>query len=365
MTQSSRALTALAALAVAMSVAAQPPPQSNSPPAGYPTAPAGYQPPPAPQAPVCAQPPANCPPTAPAYQPPSPQPAQAYPQPPAAGYQLPPRYVPPQPPLEDQRVPYHVHRDARNGHDHVYPDRGSVVRDVPRGALIVNYAGVSYRFYDGVWFEPRGPVFVVIAPPIGLVVQTLPAFATPVARGAESYFYANEVYYRPRPDIGGYEVVNDLEDEPLSGSVTPSAGAPGPAAAPIPAANPMSAPVVTPAATAPQAAVAAQAPLAAQASVPAPTPVVAPPPVTTTSAASAPAGGSPPGIWASAYPKNGQSADQQARDHYACYQFGVAQTGYDPLRAGGGVAPGQSAERRDAFERARAACFEGRGYSIR
>src|ERR1700716_3824960 len=109
----------------------------------------------------------------------------------------------------EQPEPYRKHHDTRHGHDHVYPDRGSIVRDLPRGSFVVNYAGLSYRFHDGVWFEPRGPAFMVVEPPIGVMVPTLPSFATPVAHGAEAYLYANGIFYEPRPELGGYEVIND------------------------------------------------------------------------------------------------------------------------------------------------------------
>ena len=65
-----------------------------------------------------------------------------------------------------------------------------------------------------------------------------------------------------------------------------------------------------------------------------------------------------------AIPRNGQSPDQQARDQYDCYSFGVAQSGYDPLRAGNTAASsGITAE--VEFARARAACYESRGYNLR
>src|SRR6202047_4066605 len=112
--------------------------------------------------------------------------------------------------------PYRKHHDTRHGHDHVYPDRGAILRDLPRGALIVNYAGLSYRFHEGVWFEPRGPAFMVVEPPIGVMIPTLPSFATPVVHGKETYLYANGNFYQPRPELGGYEVVND------PGDVTPA-----------------------------------------------------------------------------------------------------------------------------------------------
>jgi hypothetical protein len=62
------------------------------------------------------------------------------------------------------------------------------------------------------------------------------------------------------------------------------------------------------------------------------------------------------------YPKTGQSGDQQARDRYECYQFGIAQTGFDPMRSGGSA---PRAEQQADYERAQAACLEGRGYSVR
>src|SRR3982074_447483 len=109
---------------------------------------------------------------------------------------------------EEKLDPYNKHHDLHHGHQHTYPDRGAIFREVPRGAIPINYAGLSYRFHDGVWFEPRGPAFIVVAPPIGVVVPTLPAFASPVEKSGETYLYANDVYYRARPDLGGHQVAH-------------------------------------------------------------------------------------------------------------------------------------------------------------
>ena len=110
---------------------------------------------------------------------------------------------------EDPAEPFRKHRDTRHGHDHYYPDRGAIVRDLPAGTIGTSYAGVSFRYHDGIWLEPRGPAYMVVSPPIGLIAPTLPLYSTVVARGAESFLYCNDTYYRPRPDLGGYEVVND------------------------------------------------------------------------------------------------------------------------------------------------------------
>jgi len=109
----------------------------------------------------------------------------------------------------ERSMPYTKHHDTRFGHDHFYPDRGALIRAVPKGAAIINYAGLAFRFHDGVWYEPRGTAFMVVAPPIGLVVSSLPTFATLLARNGQTYIYCNDVYYRPRPDVNGYEVIND------------------------------------------------------------------------------------------------------------------------------------------------------------
>jgi hypothetical protein len=60
-----------------------------------------------------------------------------------------------------------------------------------------------------------------------------------------------------------------------------------------------------------------------------------------------------------AYPKNGQSDEQQATDRYECHKWAVAQSGYDPTR--GSQASGNTTD----YRRAMAACLDGRGYSAK
>jgi hypothetical protein len=58
-----------------------------------------------------------------------------------------------------------------------------------------------------------------------------------------------------------------------------------------------------------------------------------------------------------AYPKNGQSDEQQATDRYECHKWAVAQSGFDPTR--GSNTSGNAGD----YGRAMAACLDGRGYS--
>jgi hypothetical protein len=298
---------------------------------------------------------------------------------------------------EDRIPPYSTHVDRRHGSDHVYPDRGAIVRDLPQGAAGVNYAGVSYRFAAGVWYERLGPAYIVVAPPIGVIVPQLPAFAADFDSGGKTYLYADDVFYRARPDLGGYEVVNDPEDgaagdaaaptDPAQSHVTSAAVplAPGmapPAVAPsvTPAVATSVAPAVAPAATTPTGPTVAT-PVVAPASSPAsaPPPSAQPPsqlpvqqptnhaaplptPEIASSGISSTPHGNPTAI--TIEPRNGQSAEQEASDRYECYRFAVAQSGYDPLAAYGSTGSADVARHDSDYSRAQAACLEGRGYSI-
>lgn len=63
-----------------------------------------------------------------------------------------------------------------------------------------------------------------------------------------------------------------------------------------------------------------------------------------------------------AYPKDGQSAEQQATDKYECHHWAVTQTGFDPTQ---GAAAASSAGKRSDYVRAQAACLDGRGYTVK
>ncbi len=84
--------------------------------------------------------------------------------------------------------------------------------------------------------------------------------------------------------------------------------------------------------------------------------VASPGAVATTSSTEAP---QPVGDNIFVYPKNGQSADVQARDRYECHRWAADQTGFDPTRSEGNQG------RRTDYLRAQQACLEGRGYTVK
>lgn len=62
------------------------------------------------------------------------------------------------------------------------------------------------------------------------------------------------------------------------------------------------------------------------------------------------------------YPKNGQTADQQAADRYECHGWAKGQTGFDPTQPGGG--PPGADQNRGNYNRAMSACLQARGYQV-
>ena len=66
-----------------------------------------------------------------------------------------------------------------------------------------------------------------------------------------------------------------------------------------------------------------------------------------------------------AYPRSGQSEQQQATDRDECHQWAVARTGYDPNRPPGNVAETDMTTNRSNYHRAEAACLDARGYSVK
>ncbi len=205
--------------------------------------------------------------------------------------------------------PYTAHYDTRYSHNRYYTTPGVQVGTVPGRPWVVAHGGRHFYYSGGVWYAPRGPYYVVVAPPVGVFVPVLPPFYTTVWFTGVPYYYANDTYYT-YAGPQGYEVV----DPPGDGSTAVQ----GPQGPPYPG---------------------------------------APPP--------APGGGQPEWEDIYVYPQQGQSPDQQANDRYECHRWAASQTGFDPTQAGGGVAPDQTVTLGEEYKRAMRACLEGRGYSVR
>jgi len=65
------------------------------------------------------------------------------------------------------------------------------------------------------------------------------------------------------------------------------------------------------------------------------------------------------------YPRQGQSEEKQADDRYECHRWAVEQTGYDPTKPPVDLAEVQIRQKRADYQRASAACLDGRGYTVK
>jgi hypothetical protein len=57
---------------------------------------------------------------------------------------------------------------------------------------VVHYGGGPFYYHAGVWYRPSGPAFVVVTPPIGIVVSILPPAYATIYAGGVPYYYAND-----------------------------------------------------------------------------------------------------------------------------------------------------------------------------
>lgn len=109
----------------------------------------------------------------------------------------------------------HVVFDNRFHHDHYYPRVGYAVTVLPAGHIALGFRGGGrYFFHAGVWYAPRPSGFVVVRPPVGIVVPVLPPAYTTVYVAGAPYYYANDVYYVAAP--GGYEVAPPPAEAPVA-----------------------------------------------------------------------------------------------------------------------------------------------------
>ena len=66
------------------------------------------------------------------------------------------------------------------------------------------------------------------------------------------------------------------------------------------------------------------------------------------------------------YPRQGQSQDQQERDHYECHIWAVGQTDFDPTVSPPAGTPERETARKSAdYLRALEACLDAHGYTLR
>lgn len=90
--------------------------------------------------------------------------------------------------------------------------RGVVVPRLPQGHRVVRLRDIDFYYASGHWFRPMGARFVVVAPPIGLVVPVLPNGFVSVTIGGRSLYRYDDTYYA-RHDRGYVVVEPPRQDD--------------------------------------------------------------------------------------------------------------------------------------------------------
>jgi len=79
----------------------------------------------------------------------------------------------------------------------------------------------------------------------------------------------------------------------------------------------------------------------------------------------APQGDQTPASQVFIYPRQGQSEKKQADDRYECHRWALTQTGYDPTNPPVNLSATEITQKRADYQRASAACLDGRGYTVK
>ncbi|GLK91530.1 DUF6515 family protein [Pseudomonas turukhanskensis] len=85
---------------------------------------------------------------------------------------------------------------------------GYRVEHIPQGRWRVPHGGIDYYYADGYWYRPYGPSYIVVTPPYGVRVRTLPSYAEQLWIGSALYFIAAGTYYLYQADRQEYVVTS-------------------------------------------------------------------------------------------------------------------------------------------------------------
>jgi hypothetical protein len=77
---------------------------------------------------------------------------------------------------------------------------GMAVAVLPPGYMQVSVGATGYYYYDGVYYQPTtSGNYVVVAPPVGIIIPQLPSGVEPIAVGPTTYYYAGGAFYVQQP----------------------------------------------------------------------------------------------------------------------------------------------------------------------
>ena len=103
-------------------------------------------------------------------------------------------------------------RNGRSYHYNRYPSRPSVsiIARLPIGAVSVTFGNRYYHYYNGSYYRPYNRSYMIVRPPMGIIVPSLPIGYTRVIIGSNPYYRHDDVYYAPSGNR--YKVVEEPQE---------------------------------------------------------------------------------------------------------------------------------------------------------
>jgi hypothetical protein len=117
------------------------------------------------------------------------------------------------------------HSGRRDQRKHGYASQGrpktsvSIFARLPFGAVGVTLGGKHYHYYDGFYYEPVPEGYLMIEPPVGIIVPVPPPRSVYIVMGGRPYYRYENVYYMVLDD-NRYKVVPEPSGEQESAPTT-------------------------------------------------------------------------------------------------------------------------------------------------
>jgi hypothetical protein len=89
------------------------------------------------------------------------------------------------------------------------PERrsGWVTHHLPSSAFILAFGGSNYYYHEGLFYHPSRGAYIIVNPPLGMIVPILPVGYSMVQVYDRDYFFYDNIYYEWAPSYNGYRVV--------------------------------------------------------------------------------------------------------------------------------------------------------------
>ena len=95
----------------------------------------------------------------------------------------------------DKHRDYNRHNDYRHGGHRRHVDFGLSINILPSDCFRITFKGSRFYYHEGTYYSRRGRDYVVVRPPSGVYVESIPYYYYPVMINGISYYTSDGIYY--------------------------------------------------------------------------------------------------------------------------------------------------------------------------